>query len=111
MRKPSLYIRTAMFVALVASAAAAQQNEFNYDENKVPDYTLPDPLVLNDGSPVSDAETWRTRRRPEILQMFETHVYGKAPKNPGNVRSKVTSTDPQALGGKATRKEISRPVR
>src|SRR5215510_11997690 len=36
----------------------------NYDESKVPAYTLPDPLVMADGKRVTDAQTWRTRRRP-----------------------------------------------
>ena len=53
--------------------------EANYDEAKVPKYTLPDPLVCADGTPVKDAETWRQKRRPEILELFEEHVYGQAP--------------------------------
>ncbi len=26
-----------------------------------------------------DAETWRKKRRPEVLALFATHVYGKTP--------------------------------
>jgi hypothetical protein len=48
-----------------------------YDESKVPQYTLPDPLVLLNGGEVKDAGTWTQKRRPELLALFETHVYGK----------------------------------
>lgn len=50
----------------------------NYDEDKVPDYTLPDPLIFDDGTKVEDAALWQ-RRRAEILSLFETQVYGKMP--------------------------------
>jgi hypothetical protein len=56
---------------------------------------------------VRDAETWRTRRRPEILGLFESQMYGKAPGRPDRLRFDVRSTDASALGGKATRKEVS----
>ena len=56
-----------LMTALLAPATAgAQQSEVNYDEAKVPPYTLPDPLVASDGTRVRDARTWRQRRRPEI---------------------------------------------
>lgn len=48
-----------------------------YDEAKVPHYTLPDPLVLLNGEKVTDIKTWKEKRRPEILSLFETHVYGR----------------------------------
>ena len=59
------------------SQASAWYNEVrecedvNYDEKKVPDYQLPDPLRLLDGNAVTDAETWRNVRRPELLRLFE----------------------------------------
>ena len=53
-----------------AAGVAAAPPDTNYDESKVPTYTLPDPLVMNDGTPVADAEGWNTRRRPEILELF-----------------------------------------
>ena len=31
------------------------------------------------GETVRDAKTWRERRRPEILRLFETQVYGRSP--------------------------------
>lgn len=54
----------------------------NYDESKVKDYTLPDPLLLNNGTPVTDRQTWIEKRRPEIIRLFETYVYGKTPTMP-----------------------------
>src|SRR5262245_39135986 len=41
----------------------------NYDESKVKPYMLPDPLVLLNGQPVKDADTWFKQRRPEILKL------------------------------------------
>ena len=51
----------------------------NYDEAKVGTYTLPDPLVLQNGQPVRDADTWFKQRRPEILKLYETEIYGRVP--------------------------------
>ena len=39
------------------------QNEANYHEYKVPQYTLPDPLITTSGSPVSDPSAWTQERR------------------------------------------------
>jgi len=81
--------------------------EINYDEAKVPAYTLPDPLVLADETRVTDARTWREHRRPEILRLFEDEVYGRARGRPAAMRFRVGSTDTRALDGVATRKEAS----
>lgn len=91
----------------LTSAARSQVPEANYDEAKVPQYTLPDPLMLGDGAKVTDAETWRTRRRPEILRLFTEQVYGKSPPRPETVPFEVASVDDDAFGGKASRKEVN----
>ena len=79
----------------------------NYDESKVPEYTLPDPLVLSDGQRVADAATWRRHRRGEILGLFQKHVYGKAPPRPQEMTFHVRSVAKDALEGKAVRKQVS----
>jgi hypothetical protein len=93
-------------LALPVYLTGAQQFQPNYEESKVPKYTLPDPLVCADGTKVTDAKTWTDKRRPEILRLYETHVYGKAPGRPKGMSFEVRSIDKNALGGKAIRKEV-----
>jgi len=76
------------------------------DESKVPAYTLPDPLKFDDGSPVTSAQQWTEKRRPEILRIFTEQMYGKAPAVPANLRIQILSRDENALEGNAIRKEI-----
>lgn len=67
---------------LTLFCARAQMPATNYDESQVPAYTLPDPLTTIAGKKVTDAETWTSERRPELLSLFESEVYGKAPAAP-----------------------------
>jgi hypothetical protein len=78
----------------------------NYDEAKVGAYTLPDPLVLQSGQPVRDADTWFKQRRPEILRLYETEIYGRVPERAPKVTFEVAETNPQAMDGAAVRKLI-----
>lgn len=91
------------FLARTAPAA----EEINYDEAKVPAYSLPDPLVCLDGTRVADADTWFSKRRPEILRLFEEHVYGRSPGRHPATSFRVRDVDEKALGGKAVRKQIT----
>lgn len=78
-----------------------------YDESKVPAYTLPDPLTCLDGTKVTTPELWFKKRRPEILELFRTHMYGRAPiGKPKKMRFEIFDLDRNALGGKATRKQV-----
>ncbi|MHC4742202.1 MAG: alpha/beta hydrolase family protein [Planctomycetota bacterium] len=90
----------------VTCVVGAGAEETIYDEAKVPKYTLPDPLLLCDGTTVKDAETWREKRRPEILELFREHVYGRMPGKPEAMAYVTTSVEKEALSGKATRKEV-----
>lgn len=104
-------LKTMLAIApiFLAWSADAQQNfKPNYDEAKVPRYTLPDPLILRNGEVVKDAETWTRKRRPEILNLYETQVYGRTPGGrPKDLKFEVISIDKNALGGKAIRKEVA----
>ncbi|MFM8469466.1 MAG: acetylxylan esterase [Limisphaerales bacterium] len=96
-----------LLLAASLSSFAQRPNTTNYDESKVGNLPLPDPLTCLDGSKVTDAKTWQSKRRAEVFGLFQTHVYGRSPAKPANLVFEVTKTDPQALGGKATRKEVA----
>jgi len=92
---------------LALAAAEAGGPPVNYDEDKVPPYTLPDPLVMQDGTKVTSAEMWRTKRRPEVLELFRTHVYGRSPAKPEALAFKAFDNEAKALGGRATRRQVT----
>ena len=94
------------FIFNLLGSPLMAQPEPNYDEAKVPPYVLPDPLELSEETAVQDPKTWSAQRRPEILQLFEEHVYGKVPEGSVQTRFETTGEWKDALDGKATMKEV-----
>lgn len=91
----------------LVESLSKRRSDTNYDEQKVPEYTLPDPLVMSDGTKVGNAEVWRTKRRPEVLELFRTHVYGRSPiGRPKDMSFNTFELGREALGGLATRKQV-----
>ncbi|MBI1354798.1 MAG: prolyl oligopeptidase family serine peptidase [Acidobacteria bacterium] len=98
-------LATLLFAA--SAVVFAQPNNANYDESKVPSYTLPDPLVAADGTRISTPEAWREKRRPELVRLFESQMYGAVPPNaPKDLKSELLERTAGALGGKAVRKQV-----
>ena len=95
-----------MALAVCHASVGQEPADTNYDESKVPTYELPDPFVCFDGRAVSDAATWRDVRRPEIVQAFAEHMYGRTPDFETRLRCEPISTNAEAFGGLATRKEV-----
>lgn len=97
------------FIAIgwAASFAGAAAQPINLDEAKVPKYTLPDPLVFENGTAVKSAQDW-PKRRAEILSLFEKHVYGRTPDvaRQAKLKTELIQTIPDFLDGKAVLKEI-----
>jgi arylsulfatase A-like enzyme len=60
----------ALVLVATPGPTLAQPARANYDEAKVPAYTLPDPLRFVDGGRVRTAGEWTKRRRPEVLRLF-----------------------------------------
>lgn len=96
---------TLLFFLLFPWISNAQQFVANYDEAKVPVFTLPDVLVFNNGTPVKTKKDW-DKRRSEIYSIFEKDVFGVVPEWKGNVKSTIVSHKADALGGIAKRKEV-----
>ena len=80
--------------------------DYVVDESKLKPYTLPDPLVCEDGAPVDNAFAWMTRRRPEILRIFMQEEYGFVPPRPQIMRFETLTVKEDALDNTAVRKEI-----
>ncbi len=90
---------------LVQSLARKRGNTV-YDESKVPGYVLPDPLTMADGTKVTHSKQWPARRA-EVLHLFRTRVYGRAPGRPEGMTFEVFDDTAKALGGKARRKQVA----
>jgi hypothetical protein len=87
----------------------AQKTASNFDESKVGPYTLPDPLLSAEGVRVATAAQWKEVRRPQILHLFESQIYGKVPQSISALlpRFQVQSEERQALLGVAVRRQVS----
>ncbi len=79
----------------------------NYTEAKSGEYTVPDALKLNNGTPVKDARTWTTKRRPEIRKLIEDHWFGRAPGRPKEMSFDVFEKGAPAFDGKAIRRQVT----
>jgi hypothetical protein len=78
----------------------------NYYEDKVGDYTLPDPLTLANGDAVRDAATWFNARRPELMRLYEREIFGRVPTGAPKVRFEVVVKKAAALAGTAVRQHL-----
>ncbi len=68
---------------------------------------LPAVLTFQNGEKVTSPAQWPARRA-EILGLFRTHVYGRnSVERPTDLRFKVEKTDPSAMGGAATLKQVA----
>lgn len=92
------HLKVAALLLVVAGAAGAY---FKY--RRVPPIIVPDLLITVAGDKVDTAAKWREVRRPEILELFRTHVYGRAPAATRLAIEEVTEAP--ALDGLARRKQ------
>jgi hypothetical protein len=71
----------------------------NFDESKANPYpTLPDPLVMKDGTPVKTAAAWWQKRRAEIVEDFDREIYGRTPVQTPAVKWEILSTTEEVNG-------------
>ena len=72
----------------------------NFDETKVPaGLRLPDPLVLADGRRVKTRDSWWNQRRPQLVEAFDSQVYGRVPRDVPKVKWQVTRTSRDSVEG------------
>ncbi|MFO1489012.1 MAG: acetylxylan esterase [Verrucomicrobiota bacterium] len=81
--------------------AKAINNAANYDPakaNPFPDW--PDALALKDGTKVTNAAMWWSRRRPGIVEDFEREVLGRVPARVPKVAWTITTQATDRVVGK-----------
>lgn len=94
-------------IACVLSVFILKAYTQNYDETKVPAYTLPDVLKTSTNTSVTDKTKWETVRRPEIVTLFENNIYGQMPKTYDSIRFAVSNENASAMDGRAHLKQVS----
>ena len=77
------------------------------DEAGVPSYTLPDPLVMEDGTPVKTREQWFDERRPELLRLFAEKMFGRSPEGALEGQHWTTvEAGTEVFGGLGVRRQV-----
>src|SRR6476659_2744291 len=95
-----------VIISLATASVAQDTKQANYDESKVPAYTLPDLLKTAANKDVKDKAAWERVRRPEILRLFEYNIYGQMPRTYSQMKYSVTNENPRSMDGKASLKEV-----
>lgn len=68
---------------------------------------LPDPLRRSNGARITNIAEWQQVRRPELIELFTSQMYGRAPEKPAVMTFQVFDTDSMAMRGKATRRQVA----
>ena len=79
MKTTNVILTLLSLLLLTNCPKGTEEFEPNYDESKVPNYKLPDPFLLENGSTVKDSADWFGLRRSEIMEQFRHEVYGRVP--------------------------------
>lgn len=68
---------------------------------------LPDPLTGADGVRVTAVKVWEATRRPQVLELFREHVYGRNPvERPAGLRFEPLEAETAVLEGSAIRRRV-----
>jgi len=96
-----------IFLGAMTPSTIFAQIPVNYDESLMPSFTLPNPLVLDNGETIKSAKEWEKVGRPAVLQLFSDHVQGRNPLSAKvKIQAEVRKINNEALGGKAISKQI-----
>lgn len=114
MNKLYLRVLLTLFTLLVSTVCFGQNGPkdvagipVNYDDALAGAYTLPNPLIMENGDSVNNSEQWLNERRPQIVSLFEEFQFGKTPEVPKNLIFNVSEKGTPTLNGKAIRKQVT----
>lgn len=69
----------------------------------------PDPLTLSNGRSVTDVRTWEEVRRPELIELFEQHIFGRTLPAPISQGFRVDEVDLPSLRRKIVEITVTGP--
>ena len=95
-----------LITLLTSQHAFAQQFVPNYDESKVPQFTVSDPLMTFKQKKVMNTKDWEKKRRPELLKFFTQNMFGEIPGDLKISSFEVVEESNDAINGKAKRKQV-----
>jgi len=101
--KPALF---AVLLSTIPATAMLAADSFPPPAQLPASIEPPDPLVMLNGDRVSTKEEWFQKRAPELRALFQHYMYGKSPRQVRPVEGRVIREDKEALGGKATLREV-----
>lgn len=101
--KKALFLLIAL---LITQLAFAQQFVPNYDESKVSQFIVPDPLITFKQKKVKNVKDWEKKRRPELLDCFTQNMFGEIPGEIKIKSAEIVEQSENAYNGKATRKQV-----
>ena len=102
--EPMITLRNFLFLFLLLPFVAFSQA--NYDESKVPEFKVPDPLISFTGKKIRNVKQWEKTRRPELLEFFARNEYGEVPGELSYSSATVLEESDDALEGKAKRRQV-----
>ena len=95
-----------LLTLIMVSQLAFTQSDVNYDESKVPEFVVPDPLKTFNGKKVKNVKKWEKKCRPELLEFFSKNIYGEIPGELKISSVEVVEESNDAVNGKANRKQV-----
>ena len=93
-----------LFALICLPDHAWAQQEANYDEGRVPQYTLPNLLRSTDGNPITNAEDWKAQRYV-WMNLLREEMYGEFPGDELQVKFILQSSD-LVFENSARRKQV-----
>src|SRR5512133_445531 len=107
-RRTRTKLLTAVLLAVVAGCATqSARRTFPPPEQLPSQPSMPDPLVMLDGTRVTTPNQWFNKRRPELAALFQHYMYGQLPPKPAKIDARLVGQYPDFLEGRATLKLLT----
>ncbi|MVZ62904.1 alpha/beta hydrolase family protein [Sphingobacterium humi] len=95
-----------LFLLSCCIPSFAQKPVYNELEFNVGPYELPTLFKKEPANKEEMRNTWEKKRRAYLLKLFKDNMYGQFPRKPKTMRIELQHSNPQALQGKATSKQV-----